>query len=204
MLGRSRTSPARHRVGGMATRPPWWAARSTSLAATRAPTCVSTTCISSTLVRHPAIATRLCTHHCRYDRALPHLAILVCRYIDEMHWITPLVGGAAPWERSGHTASVIGGRVFIFGGFSYAGGEWLNDTHIFNTGNAPSPPSLAWLHDINSSSRVLYRESQVAARNHDRCAALGSELPHRVCRGQANIHLRWLRQQRLAQRHAHI
>lgn len=57
---------------------------------------------------------------------------------DEMHWITPLVGGAAPWERSGHTASVIGGRVFIFGGFSYAGGEWLNDTHIFNTG------SLKW------------------------------------------------------------
>jgi hypothetical protein len=53
---------------------------------------------------------------------------------DEMHWITPLVGGAAPCERSGHTASVVGGRVFIFGGFSFAGGEWLNDTHIFNTG----------------------------------------------------------------------
>ncbi len=53
---------------------------------------------------------------------------------EEMQWESPSVGGIAPCERSGHTASVVGNRIFIFGGYSYAGGEWLNDMYVFNTG----------------------------------------------------------------------
>lgn len=53
---------------------------------------------------------------------------------EEMEWHSPLVGGSPPCERSGHTASVIGNKIFVFGGYSYAGGEWLNDMHVLNTG----------------------------------------------------------------------
>lgn len=46
-----------------------------------------------------------------------------------------LVLGPGPGRRAGHTATIAHRRLFVFGG-SY-GGDYLNDTHILDTGHSP-------------------------------------------------------------------
>lgn len=53
-------------------------------------------------------------------------------------WISPSVRGEGPEAREGHTAALIGKRLFIFGGCGKSSNDsdevYYNDLYILNTG----------------------------------------------------------------------
>ncbi len=49
-----------------------------------------------------------------------------------LKWRKLTTSGALPSGRNYHTASVVGKKLYIFGGFG--NNTWLSDMHIFNTG----------------------------------------------------------------------
>jgi len=68
-----------------------------------------------------------------------HLLPVLCRYAEgevQYAWTQPHITGKAPCGRYGHTASVVGSKIYIFGGNAGTNMR-LNDMHILDTG-APS------------------------------------------------------------------
>lgn len=52
--------------------------------------------------------------------------------IDSREWVKARVNGTPPVPRHSHTATLVGNRIFIFGGW---GGNWrLNDLWMLDTG----------------------------------------------------------------------
>lgn len=55
-------------------------------------------------------------------------------------WISPSVRGEGPEAREGHTAALIGKRLFIFGGCGKSSNDsdevYYNDLYILNTGKS--------------------------------------------------------------------
>lgn len=53
-------------------------------------------------------------------------------------WISPSVRGEGPEAREGHTAALVGKRLFIFGGCGKSSNDsdevYYNDLYILNTG----------------------------------------------------------------------
>jgi len=50
--------------------------------------------------------------------------------VNEMRWTTPVVDGMLPPAREGHSASMIGTRMYVFAGSSEIG--YLNDLHVLD------------------------------------------------------------------------
>ena len=48
-----------------------------------------------------------------------------------MTWISPQVSGLVPMARNAHTMTVLGAKLYLFGGHS--GNKHLKDLHIFDT-----------------------------------------------------------------------
>lgn len=48
-----------------------------------------------------------------------------------MEWFTPTIIGQPPSCRSGHSASLVGTKMFMFGGYE---NRYLNDLHTMDTG----------------------------------------------------------------------
>jgi hypothetical protein len=57
-------------------------------------------------------------------------------------WECPIIRGEGPEAREGHSAAVVGQRLFIFGGCGKSADNnnevYYNDLYILNTGNFPS------------------------------------------------------------------
>jgi N-acetylneuraminic acid mutarotase len=51
--------------------------------------------------------------------------------LDTMTWIQPRVSGVAPLARNAQTMTVVGTKLFLFGGHS--GNKHLRDLHILDT-----------------------------------------------------------------------
>lgn len=50
-----------------------------------------------------------------------------------MKWTKPLVHGDLPVKRSYHTLSLIGEKIYLFGGYCKASNTTLNDLHVLDT-----------------------------------------------------------------------
>lgn len=57
-------------------------------------------------------------------------------------WDSPIIRGQGPEAREGHSAAVVGKRLYIFGGCGKSADNnnevYYNDLYILNTGNFPS------------------------------------------------------------------
>jgi N-acetylneuraminic acid mutarotase len=51
--------------------------------------------------------------------------------LDTMTWISPQVSGTIPMARNAHTMTVLGKKLYLFGGHS--GNKHLKDLHVFDT-----------------------------------------------------------------------
>ena len=51
--------------------------------------------------------------------------------LDTMTWISPHVSGNIPMARNAHTMTVLGKKLYLFGGHS--GNKNLKDLHVFDT-----------------------------------------------------------------------
>ena len=86
-------------------------------------------------------------------------------YMNDLHvldvtcfaWSRPAWCGTAPIEREGHTASVVGDRVYVFGGTwvdDDSNSVYLNDLHVLDadtvtwaqpaTSGEPASHSISW------------------------------------------------------------
>ena len=65
--------------------------------------------------------------------------LLVHHLVASHTWISPNVRGDGPDAREGHGASLVGKRLFIFGGCGKSSDNsheiYYNDLYILNTGN---------------------------------------------------------------------
>lgn len=64
-----------------------------------------------------------------YRQALTeHIECCSLQYLASLKWSTPKVNGKVPNARDGHSACVIDGKMYIFGGYE----EQVRDTIQFN------------------------------------------------------------------------
>ena len=83
-------------------------------------------------------------------------------------WATPLIEGVPPCPRGGHSATLSGASIIIFGGHYYAGKEkgykYLNDTYVLDVNSnrwhkpkiSGTPPACRYNHSaILAGSRII-------------------------------------------------
>lgn len=83
----------------------------------------------------PSLPSLLCGHEQGVTWAHPQVSSCVCVSDGELQyfWTQPFLTGKAPCGRYGHTASVVGTKIYVFGGNAGTNMR-LNDLHILDTG----------------------------------------------------------------------
>lgn len=65
--------------------------------------------------------------------------VYVKSFLASHTWISPSIKGEGPEAREGHSAAVVGKRLYIFGGCGKSADNnnevYYNDLYILNTGN---------------------------------------------------------------------
>ena len=101
-------------------------------------------------------------------------------YMNDLHvldvsnfsWARPVWSGTPPIEREGHTASVVGRRVFVFAG-TWVDDEhnsvYLNDLHVLDT----SVDAMAWTQPSTSGEAPCQREGHTASTIGDKIVIFG-------------------------------
>lgn len=72
----------------------------------------------------------------------PYYSLMLKSFLALHTWVSPSIRGEGPQAREGHSAAVVGKRLFIFGGCGKSADNnnevYYNDLYILNTGNLPS------------------------------------------------------------------
>jgi N-acetylneuraminic acid mutarotase len=82
-------------------------------------------------------------------------------------WVRPAIDGLPPVEREGHTATIVGSLMYVYGGSSQVG--YLDDVYVLNV--RPDIPlqgeemQMAWGHVDMSGTPPLGREGHSAVRS---------------------------------------
>ena len=80
-------------------------------------------------------------------------------------WATPLIEGVPPCPRGGHSATLSGASIVIFGGHYYAGKNvgyvYLNDTYILDVN------ANRWHVTIVTTTYTSFRNPRSAVRHQD-------------------------------------
>eukprot|EP00794_Sanderia_malayensis_P017661 gene17661-19419_t len=80
---------------------------------------------------------------------------LFCFNTDTLKWSQPSVKGVAPEERDGHSACVIGTKIYIFGGFKEMDERFASDLHFLET------KTMTW-HQPSQETPSIWRDFHTA------------------------------------------